>query len=119
MQAAYEITRNDRGAKNPRTARYALVYARVDTGAAQARERGYRPIVENAYPPGSELRDLLADRCCASGGEGANRYRNIRDRRLARRILRHGKVGPAAPGERRCGRFSGGEYPPSGSDSLA
>lgn len=54
--------------KNPRTARYALVYARADTGAAQARERGYRPIVENAYPPGSALRDLLADRCCASGG---------------------------------------------------
>lgn len=57
--------------KNPRTARCALVYARADTGAAQARERGCRPVVENAYPPGSERRCLLADRCCASGVRGS------------------------------------------------
>lgn len=51
---------NDRGAKKPRTAGYARALRTAgDTDAAQAREREYRPIVENTYyPPGSTLCDF-------------------------------------------------------------
>ena len=64
--SAYEITRRDRGAQHPRTARYALAYARGlraagETGAAQALEREFRAQLENAYPPGSAFRRLLPE----------------------------------------------------------
>ncbi len=66
-RAAYQITRDDQGARNPRTARYALAHARAmrdagDTRAAQALEREYRPRLEAAYPPESVFRRLLLDR---------------------------------------------------------
>lgn len=66
-RSAYEITRDDQGASNPRTARHALAYARAlraagDDAAAQMLEREYRPIVESAYPPDSAFRRLLTDR---------------------------------------------------------
>ena len=60
---AYEMTLRVRGAENPRTARYALTYARAlrDAGEsvkAQALEREFRSRLENAYPPESEFRRL-------------------------------------------------------------
>lgn len=66
-RSAYEITRDDQGASNPRTARHALAYARAlraagDDAAAQMLEREYRPIVESAYPPDSAFRRLLTVR---------------------------------------------------------
>ncbi|MFM2278964.1 MAG: hypothetical protein RLZZ444_1195, partial [Pseudomonadota bacterium] len=66
-RSAYEITRSDQGALNPRTARYALAYARAlrsagDVAAAQALEGANRPIFEAAYPPGSHFRRLLPER---------------------------------------------------------
>ena len=61
MQAAYEITRKERGAENPRTARHAMEYARMlrrtgEIGAADALERRYRPVLEAAYPLASAYR---------------------------------------------------------------
>lgn len=61
VQAAYEITRKERGAENPRTARHAMEYARmlrrtVEIGAADALERRYRPVLEAAYPLASAYR---------------------------------------------------------------
>lgn len=63
-QSAYDITLRDRGAENPRTARYALAYAQAlrATGEivqADALEREYRPRLENLYPPTSAFRRLL------------------------------------------------------------
>lgn len=60
-RAAYQITRDDQGARNPRTARYALAYARAlhdagDTRAARVLEHEYRPRLEAAYPPDSAFR---------------------------------------------------------------
>lgn len=65
-RAAYQITRDDQGAGNPRTARYALAHARTlrdagDTRAALALEREYRPRLEAAYPPDSAYRRLLKE----------------------------------------------------------
>lgn len=64
---AYETTRSDRGAGHPRTARYALAYARAlrtagETEAAQVLEREFRAKLENAYPSGSAFRRLLSAR---------------------------------------------------------
>jgi serine/threonine-protein kinase len=63
-QSAYEITSRDRGAGHPRTARYALIYARALRAAgeitrAEALERYYRPRLDAAFPPTSAFRDLL------------------------------------------------------------
>lgn len=63
-QSAYELTLHDRGATHPRTARYALAYARAlrvagETGKAQALEREFRTRLESAYPPDSAFRRLL------------------------------------------------------------
>lgn len=60
---AYEMTRRVRGAENPRTARYALTYARalLDAGdrvKAQALEREFQRRLEAAYPPESAFRRL-------------------------------------------------------------
>jgi serine/threonine-protein kinase len=66
-RSAYEITRSDQGALNPRTARCALVYTRAlrgvgDPRTARALEREYRPCLEAAYPPTSAFRRSLAER---------------------------------------------------------
>lgn len=65
-QSAYELTRSDRGARHPRTARYALAYARAlraagDTQQAQALEREFRTRLESAYPADSAFRRLLPE----------------------------------------------------------
>jgi serine/threonine-protein kinase len=65
-RSAYELTRRDRGARHPRTARYALAYARAlhasgDTGQAQALEREFRARLESAYPADSAFRRLLPE----------------------------------------------------------
>ncbi len=65
-QSAYEITLRDDGALNPRTARYALSYARKlraagDAGAAQRLEHEFRPVLESSYPSGSAFRRALLD----------------------------------------------------------
>lgn len=63
---AFNLSVRDRGAENPRTARYALAYAQmlrgmreinqVDRNRALALEREYRPRLEKAYPPSSAFR---------------------------------------------------------------
>ena len=63
-QAAYELTRRDRGEQHPRTARYALIYARAlraagETSAAQALELKFRERLDQAYPADSAFRRLL------------------------------------------------------------
>ena len=60
-QGAYQILLGDRGAENPRTARYALAYAHAlrSAGAldeAETLEREYRPRLERLYPPTSAYR---------------------------------------------------------------
>lgn len=60
-QDAYQILLRDRGEENPRTARYALAYARAlrATDAldeAEALEREYRPRLERLYPLTSAYR---------------------------------------------------------------
>lgn len=62
-QSAYDITRRDRGATHPRTARYALAYARAlrgagEIGPAKALEREFQQLLEAAYPPTSAFRRL-------------------------------------------------------------
>lgn len=64
-QSAYDITLRDRGAQNPRTARYALGYATAlraagETAKARQLERQYRPIIEQAYPATSAFRQALS-----------------------------------------------------------
>ncbi|MEO7916509.1 MAG: protein kinase [Dokdonella sp.] len=60
-KSAYEMTLSVRGPQNPRTARYALAYARAlraigDSAKARALETEYRVKLENAYPPDSAFR---------------------------------------------------------------
>ena len=62
-KSAYEITLSVRGPRNPRTARYALAYARAlrmigDTAEARALESEYRVRLENGYPPDSVFRRM-------------------------------------------------------------
>lgn len=58
---AYELTLRDAGAEHPRTARYALAYARAlrqagEADQAQALEREYLPRLARAYPADSAFR---------------------------------------------------------------
>lgn len=63
---ALELSVQDRGRENPRTARYALAYAQMlrsaapisaaDQQRARALEQEYRPRLEKAYPPSSAFR---------------------------------------------------------------
>ena len=60
-RSAFDITRRDRGAMHPRTARYALAYAHAlrESGTiteAKAMEDEYRQRFEAAYPSSSEFR---------------------------------------------------------------
>jgi serine/threonine-protein kinase len=64
---AYELTLGDVGANHPRTAQYAMAYARAlhaagRTADAAALERDARPILERAYPRDSAFRRLDAAR---------------------------------------------------------
>lgn len=65
-RSAYEMTRRDRGATHPRTARYALSYARAlhaagEGAEARALEREFAALLENAYPRGSAFLRLLPE----------------------------------------------------------
>lgn len=64
-QSAYDITREDRGATHPRTARYALRYAAAlrsigEIAKARRLEREYRPLIAQAYPATSAFHRALS-----------------------------------------------------------
>jgi serine/threonine-protein kinase len=66
-QAAYDLTLRDVGERHPRTARYALVYAKAlreagENARAEALEREFGPRLEQAYPADSAFRRLLPAR---------------------------------------------------------
>ncbi len=63
-QTAYDLTLRDVGERHPRTARYALVYAKAlraagETARAEALEREFGSRLEQAYPADSAFRRLL------------------------------------------------------------
>ncbi len=64
-QSAYDITLAAMGERHPRTALHALWYARAlrdngDSDSALALESRFRPLFEQAYPPTSAYRSMLA-----------------------------------------------------------